>query len=41
MVVGISIFIAFTGAVAFLLFSYERPTRTRRKMTGRGGDFAE
>jgi hypothetical protein len=41
MIAGIAIFALFTGVLAILIISYERPTRTRRKITGRGGDFAE
>jgi hypothetical protein len=41
MIVGIAIFAAFSGILAILIISYERPTKARRKLTGRGGDFAE
>jgi hypothetical protein len=41
MIAGISIFAAFAGILALLIISYERPTNSRRKLTGRGGDFAE
>jgi len=41
MIVGIAIFAVFVGIVAILIISYERPTKSRRKLTGRGGDFAE
>jgi len=41
MIVGIAIFVAFSGILAILIISYERPTKARRKLTGRGGDFAE
>jgi hypothetical protein len=41
MIVGIAIFAAFAGILAILIISYERPTKSRRKLTGRGGDFAE
>jgi hypothetical protein len=29
----------FTLAVGLLIFVYEKPTKTRHKLTGRGGDF--
>jgi hypothetical protein len=41
MTLAISIIAAFTGIMAILILSYERPTRARKKLTGRGGDFAE
>jgi hypothetical protein len=41
MIVGISIFLAFSGVVALLIISYERPAKKKKKITGRGGDFAE
>lgn len=41
MTLAISIIAAFTGIIAILILSYERPTRARKKLTGRGGDFAE
>ena len=41
MIVGIAIFVAFSGILAILIISYERPTKARRKLTGRVGDFAE
>jgi len=41
MFIGIAIFATFTVLLGLLIFKYERPTRTRRKITGRGGDFAE
>ncbi|MEI6671684.1 MAG: hypothetical protein WCL15_06630 [Actinomycetes bacterium] len=41
MVIGLVIFIAFTFLLAVLIIAYDRPTKARRKITGRGGDFAE
>jgi hypothetical protein len=41
MIAGVAIFALFAGVLAILIISYERPTRARRKITGRGGDFAE
>ena len=41
MIIGFAIFIAFTGLLALLIISYERPAKKNRKITGRGGDFAE
>jgi hypothetical protein len=29
----------FAAAVGVLIFSYEKPGKSRRKITGRGGDF--
>lgn len=29
----------FAVAVGTLIFSYEKPRKSRRKLTGRGGDF--
>jgi hypothetical protein len=33
------IFGAFTMIVATLLVAYERPAKSKKKITGRGGDF--
>ena len=41
MILGIAIFAAFSGLLALLIISYEKPARKNRKITGRGGDFAE
>lgn len=41
MILGISIFAGFAGLLALLILSYEKPQRKNRKITGRGGDFAE
>jgi hypothetical protein len=41
MIVGVSIFAVFSGLVAILIFSYEKPQKKNKKITGRGGDFAE
>lgn len=41
MILGLAIFSAFTGLVALLIISYERPAKKNKKITGRGGDFAE
>jgi len=41
MIEAVAIFALFAGVLAILIISYERPTRARRKITGRGGDFAE
>jgi hypothetical protein len=41
MVIGIAIFLTFTALLVFLIYKYESPTRARRKISGRGGDFAE
>jgi hypothetical protein len=41
MIVGVAIFAAFSGLIAILIISYERPTKKNKKITGRGGDFAE
>mgnify|MGYP000355410389 CR=1 FL=1 len=41
MIPGVAIFALFAGVLAILIISYERHTRARRKITGRGGDFAE
>jgi hypothetical protein len=41
MIVGIAIFAVFSGLLALLIISYERPTKKNKKITGRGGDFAE
>jgi uncharacterized membrane protein len=30
---------AFTMIIAALLIAYERPTNSKKKITGRGGDF--
>jgi len=35
------IFGLFVALVTMLVFVYERPKSRRRKITGRGGDFAE
>jgi hypothetical protein len=31
----------YAGLLGLLIFRYEKPTRDRKKLTGRGGDFAE
>jgi hypothetical protein len=41
MIAGVAIFLAFSGLLALLLISYERPSKKNKKITGRGGDFAE
>jgi hypothetical protein len=41
MITGTIIFLLFTGVIAILIMSYERPSVKRGKITGRGGDFAE
>ncbi|MEN9412233.1 MAG: hypothetical protein RIQ92_670 [Actinomycetota bacterium] len=41
MIVGATIFLVFCGLIAILLFSYEKPSKKNKKITGRGGDFAE
>lgn len=41
MIVGVAIFAAFSGLLALLIISYERPSQKQKKITGRGGDFAE
>ena len=41
MILGLIIFAAFTVLLAVLIVAYDRPTKSRRKITGRGGDFAE
>jgi len=41
MIEAVAVFALFAGVLAILVISYERPTRARRKITGRGGDFAE
>lgn len=41
MIVGVAIFAAFSGLIAILIISYERPVKKNKKITGRGGDFAE
>jgi hypothetical protein len=41
MIGAVAVFALFAGVLAILIISYERPTRARRKITGRGGDFAE
>jgi hypothetical protein len=41
MIVGIAIFTVFFGLLALLIISYERPAKKNKKITGRGGDFAE
>jgi hypothetical protein len=41
MIAGVAIFLAFAGLLALLLISYERPSKKNKKITGRGGDFAE
>lgn len=41
MIVGIAIFALFAGLLALLIFSYESPAKKNKKITGRGGDFAE
>lgn len=41
MIEAVAVFALFAGVLAILVISYERPTRVRRKITGRGGDFAE
>jgi len=33
------IFGLFAALVGILIFSYERPKKSRRKISGRGGDF--
>lgn len=33
------VFAAFAMITAALLIAYERPTKSKRKITGRGGDF--
>jgi hypothetical protein len=39
--VGVAIFLIFASTLALLLYKYERPSSKRKKLTGRGGDFAE
>jgi hypothetical protein len=41
MITGVAIFLAFSGLLALLIISYERPSKKNKKITGRGGDFAE
>jgi hypothetical protein len=41
MTLAISLIVVFAGIMAILILSYERPTSSRRKTTGRGGDFTE
>jgi len=41
MIVGVTLFLVFSGLVAILIFSYEKPPKKNKKITGRGGDFAE
>jgi hypothetical protein len=41
MITGVAIFLAFSGLLALLIISYERPPKKNKKITGRGGDFAE
>ncbi len=41
MEVGIAFFLLFAILVSFALFRYERPTKPRGKVTGRGGDFQD
>jgi hypothetical protein len=41
MITGVPIFLAFSGLLALLIISYERPPKKNKKITGRGGDFAE
>jgi hypothetical protein len=37
--IGFVIIGLFAAAVGVLIFSYEKPGKSRRKITGRGGDF--
>jgi hypothetical protein len=39
--IGVAIFLIFASTVALLLYKYERPSNKGKKLTGRGGDFAE
>jgi len=39
--IGFAIFLIFAAALGLLLYKYERPSTSKKKLTGRGGDFAE
>jgi len=39
MKIGFLIIAVYAVAAGVLLFVYERPRKSRRKLTGRGGDF--
>lgn len=39
--VGIAIVLIFVMLVGILIFKFERPSTRPKKLTGRGGDFAE
>lgn len=41
MIIGILIFIVSLAILTSFIFVYERPTKKRRKISGRGGDFSE
>jgi hypothetical protein len=41
MILNLVIFAIYAGLLGMLIFRYEKPTRNRKKLTGRGGDFAE
>jgi hypothetical protein len=38
---AVIIFIIFALSVGLLIYKYERPAKKGKKLTGRGGDFAE
>jgi hypothetical protein len=40
MIIGLAIFLGFSGLLALFIISYEKPSKNR-KLTGRGGDFSE
>lgn len=40
--IGLAIFLFFAASLGLLIYAYERPSRNKgKKLTGRGGDFAE
>ena len=41
MIVNLIILAVYASLLGLLIFRYEKPTRDRKKLTGRGGDFAE
>ncbi len=41
MITSLVVLALYAGLLGLLIFRYEKPTRDRKKLTGRGGDFAE
>lgn len=39
--IGLVIFLGFAALILLLIYKFEKPAKNRKKLTGRGGDFAE